>query len=351
MKPSFLVYFKKHYREIIFQMIICYALFIFYSYNQKAFLENEVKIDAILPYEVSFFCNYMFAAMLINYGLIPKLYTKGKFIPFFISLVILIIAVILIDEFFLEKIYFPKTRGTYFPGVLFTLIETLPIISLFVGFKFAWDYNTKQREIESLKNLVQESELQFLKSQINPHFLFNNLNNLYAYAIEESPKTPSIILELSSVLRYMLYDCKENFVALNEEVKHLKNFTELYKLQIEHRGNIQFKTNSIPSNYTIAPLILMVFIENAFKHSMSSQSDNIEINIDINISKTGLLIFSCENGFSNMSNTNNLSKGIGLINVKKRLELLYLNTHELKITTTNNIFNVALTMQLKHNEI
>lgn len=130
--------------------------------------------------------------------------------------------------------------------------------------------------------MVKDSELQFLKSQINPHFLFNNLNNLYSHAIENSPKTPSIIIELSSVLRYMLYDCKENYVSLEKEISHLKNFTELYKLQIEHRGNIQFKTDTFEnSKFKIAPLILMVFIENAFKHSTSNQSDNIHITINV----------------------------------------------------------------------
>lgn len=124
---------------------------------------------------------------------------------------------------------------------------------MIVAFKLAWDASVKQREVNELKDLIKESELQFLKSQINPHFLFNNLNNLYSYALDNSPKTPSIILELSSVLRYMLYDCKENFVPLAKEIKHLKNFTALNELQIEDRGSVRFETENLGGNYTIAP--------------------------------------------------------------------------------------------------
>ncbi|MCB4798947.1 sensor histidine kinase [Neotamlana laminarinivorans] len=339
-------FFKKHSKELLFQVVILCVLFIFYTYTQRVGIHEDTFLNKIIPYEIVFFANYIIGAYVISYFLIPRLYTKNKFFKLFLSLLILLSIIILIDEFVLEKLYFPTTRGTYFPGIIFTLVETLPVILLFVGFKFAWDYNEKQREVEVLKSLVQESELQFLKSQINPHFLFNNLNNLYAYAIESSNKTPKIILELSSVLRYMLYDCKENFVLLEKEILHLKNFTELYKLQIEHRGIINFKADNLPNNFTIAPLILMVFIENAFKHSIASQTEDIEIWVTINVDHTGALKFSCKNRFSAITNTNNLAKGIGLVNVKKRLELLYKNNYKLNITTTNNLYDVELVMKL-----
>ena len=218
---------------------------------------------------------------------------------------------------------------------------------ILAGFKFAWDASIKQREVEELRTSVKESELQFLKSQINPHFLFNNLNNLYSYAIEQSPKTPSIILELSSVLRYMLYDCKEDFVVLRKEIEHLKNFTQLNELQIEHRGKVIFETDHIPAGYLIAPLILNVFIENAFKHSTASQSEGIFINIYIKLDKDGLLDFECKNSFRPITNTDNLSNGIGLENVKKRLQLLYHDAHTLQIKDTNNLYTVRLKMNLK----
>ena len=336
---------KKVLFEIFFQTIVFVVLFMLFSFYQDG-------TQKIVSYKVSFFLNYAIASMVINYVLIPKIYSKKKFYLFLIavSMSIVILLVILIDEFVLEQIYLPDTRGRYFPGILFTLSETLPIIILFVGCKFAWDYHHKQREIERLKNLAKESELRFLKSQINPHFLFNNLNNLYAHAVEKSPKTPSIILELSSVLRYMLYDCKENFVALEKEITHLKNYTALSELQIEKRGDTQFTIEGAPSNYVIAPLILNVFVENAFKHSTASQSENIVIVVKIHIQENGLLLFTCKNSFLPNTNTDMLSKGIGLLNVKKRLGLLYPGVHNLQIKDTNNVYEVALTIQLKSNK-
>ncbi|MEM9144248.1 MAG: histidine kinase, partial [Bacteroidota bacterium] len=239
--------FKKGYGEFAFQVMVAIILFMFYSYSQDLLFYNEKNVEfTAIPYKAVFFFNYALAAMVINYILLPKFYATKKFVLFGISVTVLVFLVILVDEFVLEQIYFPETRGAYFPGVLFSLMETLPLIFVFVGFKLAWDYNRKQSEIESLRSLVQESELQFLKSQINPHFLFNNLNNLYVHAIDNSPETPNIIIELSSVLRYMLYDCKAQYTPLEKEIANLKHYTALNKLQIGHRGTIVFKVDELP---------------------------------------------------------------------------------------------------------
>src|SRR5690606_17228592 len=205
-------------------------------------------------YKVMAFLSYTVGALIINYILLPHFFYRKKYLFFFLSVLTIVAAIIVMEEFVLEKIYFPDTRGTRFPGIIYCFLDVMPVIMILVGFKFAWDASIKQREVEELRSNVKESELQFLKSQINPHFLFNNLNNLYSYAIEKSPKTTSIILELSSVLRYMLYDCKENFVALPKEIEHLKNFTQLNELQIEERGKVAFRTENIKSEYRIAPL-------------------------------------------------------------------------------------------------
>jgi len=346
MKKNIFTFLKKNYKEIIFQSVVTIFLYLVYAINQETlavFIDNS---NNIIPYKISFFSNYMFAAYIINYVLLPKLLFKGKLFYFILSVVVLIIGVILIDEFFLEQIYFPTTRGAYFPGVLFSLVETLPVIILFVGCKFAWDFDKKKREVERLESLVKDSELQFLKSQLNPHFLFNNLNNLYAYALQESPKTPSIILELSAVLRYMLYDCKEDYVALHKEIDHLKSFIALYELQIGNRGVVAVSFKNLSTGYSIAPLILMVFIENAFKHSTSSQSIDLKITIDIATSVEGILTFSCKNHYLDSSNTDKLAHGIGLENVKKRLNLLYPEKFNLKVTDINYSFEVLLNMNL-----
>ncbi|MFH6602568.1 sensor histidine kinase [Maribacter algicola] len=335
---------KKHFlnntgQEVLFQVLLHIVLFLFFSFDK-----DEPQIQ---QFEIVVFMNYAIGAFIINYVLLPTFFYKKKYLRFFFSVAFIIAVIILVEEFVLEQIYFPDTKGRYFPGVFYCLLDVMPVITILAGFKFAWDASNKQREVDELRSSMQESELQFLKSQINPHFLFNNLNNLYSYAIEQSPKTPSIILELSSVLRYVLYDCKEKFVALQKEIEHLKNFTQLNELQIEERGKVTFKTQNIKPEFRIAPLILTVFIENAFKHSTASQSKDIRIDIDIKVTDNGMLEFKCENSFQPHGNTQNLSKGIGLQNVKKRLQILYPSAHELSINENDGLYSVILKMQLK----
>lgn len=328
-------------QELLFQLVLHCLVFSFYSFDQE-----DPGIEA---YQVVFFLNYTLATFVISYVLLPRFFYKKKYALFFVLAALMVAAVIFIEEMVLEQIYFPDSRGTNFPGIFYSLWEVMPVITILSGFKFAWDALTKQREVDELKAMIQESELQFLKSQINPHFLFNNLNNLYSYAIENSPKTTEIILELSSVLRYMLYDCREKYVSLEKEIEQLRNFTRLSEMQIEERGEVEFTTYNIEPGYRIAPLILLVFIENAFKHSQSAQSSNIFIDITIRLQDDGLLEFSCINNYQAGDCEHENPGGIGLENVKKRLALLYPDTHELHIRQQEDSYEVQLRLQLQHN--
>ena len=298
-------------KELLFQVLLHGIVFIFYSYDRRN--------PQIEPYQIVFFSTYAAAALVINYLLLPKFLYRKKPLLFIFWVVVVLAGVIFLEETVIEQIYFPDTRGQRFLGVFFSLWGVLPVITVLSGFKFAWDALRKQGEVESLKSTIRESELKFLKSQINPHFLFNNLNNLYSYAIVQSPQTPEIILQLSSVLRYMLYECQEKYVPLSKEVQQLGNFTQLYEMQIEERGVVNFSVEVDEPDYRIAPLILIVFIENAFKHSQASQSENIRIDIRIVLSEEGELSFSCQNNFEAVANTENLSRGIGLENVQKTI--------------------------------
>ena len=328
-----------NWKEFVFQVVLHLLVFIFYSFDR-----TEPGIE---PYQIAFFLNSAAAAAVINYVLLPKLFYKKKYLIFTISTAMVLGIVMLLEERVLEPFYFPNTRrADNFPGVFLTLIDILPVIAILSGFKFAWDAIAKQHQLEELQATVKESELQFLKSQINPHFLFNNLNNLYSYAITQSPKTPEIILHLSAVLRYMLYECKERYVPLSKEIEQLENFTRLYQLQIEERGKVNFRQQNIGSTHKIAPLILVVFIENAFKHSQASQKDNIEIDIDIQLDED-YLSFVCRNNYLPVRHSGDLNRGIGLENVKKRLELLYMNAHELTISESDGIYEVNLGMKLQ----
>ncbi|WP_232424996.1 sensor histidine kinase [Algoriphagus resistens] len=332
--------------EFAYQFAVMAVLLVFFSFNMD---QTEVFHfqDLFAPYKLAFFANYLVAAMIINYVLLPVLYYKKRMFLFLLAVSLLITMVVLMDEYVLEKIYFPDTRGTYFPGLSFTIVETLPIIIIMVAFKIAWDFNRKQREVEELKSLMKESEIQFLKSQINPHFLFNNLNSIYAYAIDYSPKTPSIILDLSTVLRYMLYDCREDQVALTKEVDHLKKYTALFELQLNKRGRINFREEIPNDRFFIPPLILIVFVENAFKHSTGSQAGNIEIDIAIHVTEDGTLTFNCCNNYSPHYQSTDTARGIGLQNVIKRLDLLFQKTYHLVIKNDGNLYTVNLMIPLK----
>lgn len=330
-------FFQYNTREFLFQFFLIVTLFVASAVERHSPVVDFSKF--------CFFLNYVIASLIISYSLLPRFFYVKKYGLFSIGVTAVLLLVILIEELVLEQIFYPNSRGTSFPGVIHTLLEVLPIILILTGFKFAWDAHQKQQEVERLNTVVAESRLQFLKSQINPHFLFNNLNNLYAYALEQSPKTPKIILDLSSLLRYMLYDCQVDFVPISKEVQCLSDFIRLQELQIEHRGNINFSITGKVQNQQIAPLILIVFVENCFKHSTSSQSEGIQINIQLDIRDNQLSLI-CNNTFSDQGNTQQLSKGIGLENVRARLALLYPNRHQLTIQSIENNFQVQLVLDL-----
>lgn len=330
-------------REWIFQIILHLLVFHFVIMDHK----QGQLIYELHWYQLAFFLNYIWANLLISYVLLPKFLYRKKYLLFAILTYCCVLAVILTEEFVLEKIFFPYTRGADFNGVLLSMGEILSVLVALVGMKIAWDAIHRQREMDELKVMVKESELSFLNSQINPHFLFNNLNNLYSYAVEQSPKTPELILGLSGVLRYMLYECKEETVPLTKEIDHLLNFIQLYELQIEGRGTVEFNTENIEGKYRISPLILNVFVENAFKHSQATQTDKINLKISISVDGEGILTFNCINNYLPEGAPQTRENGIGLENVKKRLNLLYPKQHELRIEPTDKEFFVCLKIRLK----
>lgn len=329
-------------KEFLFQFLLVLLVFLFYAFDRRS---TAIGAD-IQAWKVAFFLNYLLAALVIDYLLLPKLLYHKRYVAFVAAVLGLIALVIVVEEAILEQIYFPDTRGLRFPGIFRCLSDVLPVVAILAGFKFAWDALTRQHELEQLRSVVKESELQFLKSQIHPHFLFNNLNNLYAYALDNSPKTSDIILELSAVLRYMLYECQEAQVPLTREVEHLQHFVNLSRLQMEGRGTVDLQVSPVPESLLIAPLVLPVFVENAFKHSLSSDRDQVQIDIRLDVKDVDRLEFHCANTCSANSNTNDLASGIGLENVQKRLRLLYPNAHVLHTEQDEERYSVHLSLNL-----
>jgi len=325
-------------KEFLFIVALNFVVFVFYAFDKG--------IPGIRWNQILFFLNFALTALFINYFLLPKFLYQGRVLAFIIGASLAILSVILTEELVLERLFYPDTRGRRFSNMFYNLLNTLPTLTILTGFKFAWDALNRQKEINELKNSLKENELLFLKSQINPHFLFNNLNNLYAHAVAKSDKTPELILGLSSVLRYFLYECKTQFVPLDKELKQVKDFVNLNELHLEGRGEVDLVIKNNSQDLQIAPLILMVFIENAFKHSTSSMTQDIKIHMTIEVSEDGSLHFKCVNNYDKQSNIENLGSGIGLSNVKKRLDLVYPHSHVLTMENKANLFTVQLEMQL-----
>ncbi len=290
-------------------------------------------------YESIFILNGVWAALLINYWFIPLYFYKKRIKQFILFSFAVIAISFLIDEFLFEKIFHPHTKGLEFN--LISIFDTITNISIFVGYKLAWDAFTKHKKILTLKALLTESQLEQLKTQINPHFLFNNLNNLYSYSLDDPHRTPEIILKLSSVLRYMLYECNENKVPLAGEIESLKNYIDLCNIQLEERGVITFDYNNFDSETMVLPLVFLVYVENAFKHASSSLAKNIQISVCIGL-EGDFITFSCKNNFLNKNNKQQLGGGIGLKNVEERLKVAYGNKYQLHIDKEEDIFIVSL---------
>ncbi|GAB3947267.1 sensor histidine kinase [Spirosoma harenae] len=195
-----------------------------------------------------------------------------------------------------------------------------------------------------------QSELHVLQSQLSPHFLFNTLNNLYGISISQPDKTPSLLLKLSELLRYSVYDAKDLFVPLTNELAYINNYIEFEKLRI---GNKLALTTSIENvtntEIRIAPMLLIVFIENAFKHAKNSIQQPIVIDISLKLWGNSIL-FSVKNSFTRAEETTGglaKSSGLGLANVRKRLDLLYPNAHDLAIQEADGFYIVQLQLRIK----
>lgn len=311
---------------------------------------------SLAPSELVIKTSYLVLALLNNFLLIPRFLHKGKYALFAILVIIAITAGALLEETVLENLLFPETRGADLTlrSFQWAVSKVGFVLILFSTFKLIWDYQRKQNQIAELEKEKITSELKFLKSQVNPHVLFNNLNNIYSYALEKSEKVPEMLLKLSDIMRYMLNEEDSQFVSLDKEISYLEDFIELQKLRLEERGQVSLQVSGNPENHKIAPLLLVAFVENSFKHSMQSEVDNIEIDIRIAI-QDSKLNFVAKNTFSegdgpSLNNRKGRETGIGLQNVKKRLKLIYKGKHNLDIAKDGKYFVVELSLDLTVNE-
>jgi len=226
---------------------------------------------------------------------------------------------------------------------IFNLSSTISVFLISTIIEVARLAIVKDKEAAKLKSENLNTELKFLKSQINPHFLFNALNNIYAMSMMNSKDAPKMILKLSDILRYNLYDGIQERVPLEKEIRYIENYVSFQKLKDDKIENINMDFDNVDGNIMIAPLILIPFVENSFKHSKIEDIANGWINIDL---KTvgEKIVFSVTNSVPKIDFKKDTSKGIGLENVKRRLELIYPNKYDLHINEVENQFSVKLTI-------
>jgi len=206
-------------------------------------------------------------------------------------------------------------------------------------------YDKKEMETELLRHRL-EAELKFLKAQINPHFLFNVLNNIYSLTYLEGKAAAPQILKLSGLMRYMLYESDETIVELKNEIDYIKNYLDLQQLKSESLNNIVFEVEGNTAKIKIAPLLFIPFFENAFKHGDVLENKAGILNASIKV-EPEVLHFHIENTIAPAQTRKDSAGGIGLDNVQKRLQLLYPSKHHLSIATINNVFIVDLKIQIK----
>lgn len=288
------------------------------------------------------------------YKLIPHYLVKKKYLLFGLySLYTLIVSgYLIIVSIFYGLIYLshfkyeqmaPISRNLFF--VMIAVYLVVLVVSAFKLLKLNLRQLEQKKKLETkiltTQLKLKEQQLNYLKMQIHPHFLFNTLNTIYGFSLKKADETPEMILKLSNLLDYLLYQSDKPFVLLTNEIQHIKDYIALENMRFNNTLNVTFNLHNISTSYKIAPMLLLPFVENSFKHG-SLVNGVLQISIDL-ICTPDQIIFRIEN--TNTTKNTEL-KGIGLQNIKKRLDLLYENNYDLNILQQEKMFKVCL--KLKH---
>lgn len=287
-----------------------------------------------------FYLNYLY--------ILPKYLPKRKYwvCTFYIVFLVLLSALLKYGFAYLfkEMILVSRDGNISFNQYYISAVLTGVFFVFFsTAFKFSVDWFLNEKVRKNLESEKLIAELAFLRSQINPHFLFNSLNNIYSLAYQKSDKAPEAIMKLSEIMRYMLQESNEPRVKLAREIRYLQNYIELQKLRFKGPAYIELSIDGEYSEEMIAPLILISFVENAFKHGTASDPENpIKINIHIHQNK---LHFDIWNKKTLLNKDE--SSGIGLSNVKRRLDLLYTDKYHLEISEDMETYYCKLSLNIQ----
>ena len=296
--------------------------------------------------------NIFFYGLIVYFNLfylVPNYLTKKKFLSYclLLGLAAIIITPLKVLVFYLKFNHLPELQMELRRNMNLYFLVNFMVAGSSTILRIITDWARQLRERQELETQTMQSELRFLKSQINPHFLFNTLNNLYALTLKKSDKAPEIVIKLSEMMRYMLYECNEKRVLLSKEVNYLRNYLDLEMLRQGPNVEITFEVLGKVSDQKIAPLMFIPFLENSFKHGLNNNISRGFVHIELTVDEHRVQL-EIENSKPDQLplQDHRRSGGIGLVNVKRRLNLLYPNHYELYIEDKPNSYAVNLLLEL-----
>ncbi len=353
--------YRINYSRIAYHILFWTVLSVFYDYV-SSFLNHQSFFETLLHDLLFFFPSDIFGVYFTLYFLIPRFLLKKKYISFtiyfFIFFIILMLAFTMPLQYlgiYLDRIGTNKNLPSFSEYVkrsfIIALTVKLMIIGIATAIKLAKVWFNSQKRQQNLLNekleiklQLKESELKYLKSQINPHFLFNALNNLYSLTLEKSDKAPEIVLKISSLLDYVLYECNVPQIELTKEIENIIGYIDLQKIRYDDKVDIIIDTEGDPSEINIAPLLILPLVENAFKHGLDKNVGNGFIHININVSDDSKFSINVTNSLN--GENNHTGDGIGLSNLRRRLDLQYPDKYKLSILSDDYSFTSILCIDL-----
>lgn len=293
------------------------------------------------------------------YFLLPKYLLPGRWINFLIIFMVSALVCGIMQRmvtYYVEyPIYYPNFQKEYpllLPiKILKSMLGIYPVALMALAVKLLKYWYINQQDRQVLVNEKLEAELKFLKTQIHPHFLFNTLNNLYALTLKKSDQAPEMVLKLSELINYMLYECNANKVPLDKEISFVRNYIEVEKMRHGSKLEVNLSVNGNTQDVYIAPMIILPFLENSFKHGVNEELETSWISLQISIateSKHDKFVLKVENTRSETQNLlkNGNGEGIGLNNVRRRLDLLYKENYTLNTYKEQDLYLVILEIHL-----
>jgi len=335
---------------VVNNLLLWICSFVFFLF---LFTDNGQPKTIDFIYTGSFLATIIPPVLINFYILFPHFLKKERYLLYALTFIANILLFTQINVWFFEHIIDYIFPDYYF--ISFTYITLLVIFSVFlivttmINFSMDWFYFNRQENRElKIRNLQIETQLALLRSQINPHFLFNSLNVIYALAIENKTETKNAIVQLSDILRYVIYDSGTERVAIKEEITLLKNYVEFHKFRHRQADHIKFNCTIDDENYQIYPMLMLPLLENSFKYGLKSDIEKPFIHVDLTLQDNSFS-FSIENNYTNGHAENNNHSGVGIQNIKKNLEIVYPRQHEFEIVKTENIFRVTLKLFTNEN--